>query len=46
VSVFLQIIQRAMPMHRFILSPVAYLTGPYFSTLSQEWQDFWKKKIY
>jgi len=46
VSGFLQIIQHAMPMHRFILSPVAYLAGPYFSTLSHEWQDFRKKSYW
>jgi len=45
VSVFLQIIQNAMPMHRFILSPVTCLSGPYFSTLSHKWQDFRKKVI-
>jgi len=45
VSVFLQIIQNAMLMHRFILSPVTCLSGPYFSTLSHKWQDFRKKVI-
>jgi len=32
-------------MDSVILSPVAYMFRPHFSTLSQKWQDFWKKII-
>ena len=41
VSVAL-VIQHAKCMHRIILSPMACLVLPYFSTLSHKWQKFWE----
>jgi hypothetical protein len=46
LSVFLQIVQHAMPMQRVILSSVVCLSGPDFYTLSHNRQDFQKKNVW